>query len=90
MSVLGILASETGFMASQLNSPFVSTFSHPEQKWVFPGFLAVCFGGSAMSYHRTKHKPLFLGSWVKERVASKGPDWHLSSFHAADWPMLQK
>lgn len=34
-----------------------------------------------MSYHRTKHKPLFLGSWVEKGWQAKGQtDIFLSYF----------
>lgn len=73
MSVLGVIPPETGFMPSRLNSPFVSLPSPVQSR---NGACHDCWlpalGGSVMSYHRTKHKPLFLGSWVKRGWPAKG------------------
>lgn len=45
VSVSGVSPSEVGFMPSQLNSPFVLTFSHSEWKQGLAMVPAACFGG---------------------------------------------
>lgn len=72
VSVSGITPPETGFMPFQLNSLLLSLSSPIHSRnGGLPCFPAPCCGCSTMSYHRTKHKSFFLGSWVEKGWPAK-------------------
>lgn len=77
----GVLTSVSGIIPPATGEPYLLSCIYHLTLYLLPSraeigichdFQLPAWRGTAMSYHRTKHKPLFLGYWAKKGWQAQG------------------